>query len=707
MVKFFRVKEKARGLARQQKFDQALAEYRTAIAQAETDHDSAALRNLYNAAGDASLLRSDAATAVEFFEKAADLYLEEGLYDNAIALCHKILRHVPTRADAYAKLGRIYAEKGLRNESIQNWLEFAERRQKANDAAGVTRALREVVALSPDSDSVRLQLVEGLLALREGGEALPELEELRTRAERAGETARAAELAERIASIRREYGLEPARPAAPKVEPPKPQAREDRPAWPPPAEGPETFGNLGVTRQPEPLAPPLGAGSVAGLDSGFGFSGGAPSLAPPGTPAEPGAEAPPHLEPPAAGSAGAKEGATAAATPPETHAEPLAARGPAGAGLEQGPAVESLPGFTLPEAGAGGAAAAPEAGESEEAAPGGSSFPFVAVEERIARAEARLAENPHDAEERIYLAELYQEAGDLDLARSAMAQGAAELLLAGHAERAWRTYRRLAGLAPDEIEVVQKLVEVAQALGTREHLVQSYELLGDRLMDTGQFGRAAEVHRRVLEIDPNHRRSQDQLLLLEGLESPAPAAPATGAKGGRAEEDYVDLGRLISEGEPTRVTDPRMTARTKPTGDEEADLQAVIEAFRQGVEANIEEGDHESHYDLGVAFRQMGLLDEAVREFQLAARGSEHRERAFEMMGLCFMEKGMVSVAVNCFRRGIEGERDPHEGLGLHYHLARSLEELGQREAAREEYERVVALDVRFMDAAERLKRLA
>ncbi len=694
MVKFFRVKEKARGLARQQKFDQALAEYRAAIAAAEADDDSGALRNLYNAAGDASLLRNDTPTAVEYFEKAADLYLEEGLYDNAIALCHKILRHVPTKADAYAKLGRIYSEKGLRNESIQNWLEFAERRQKANDLAGVTRGLREVVALSPESDGVRMQLVEGLLARREGSEALAELSELLRRAEHGGEGERMAELAERIAAVRREYGLEEAAaPAGTDEAGPAPQARDEHAAWPgePGGLALESFGAAAGAEREAGLPPPAEAKPVSGLDAGFGFSREAPALAPPEGGRESAAGTPAGVAPIADGGLGPKPPIGA---PAETGETPLA---------ETLPTVGSLPGLTPVESGA--AALEPPAAPAErEAGAAGHLYAFVPVQERIGRAEARLAENPHDAEERIYLAELYHEAGSLDLARGAMAQGAAELLQAGHSERAWRTYRRLATMAPDEIEIVQKLVEVAQAMGGGEQLLQSYELLGDRLMDAGQFGRAAEIHRQVLEIDPGHRHSQDQLLLLEGLETPAPAARGTD---GRTGEDYVDLGRLIAEGEPARVSEPRMTARTRPTGDEEADLQAVIEAFRQGVEANIEEGDYESHYDLGVAFRQMGLLDEAVREFQLAARGADHRERAFELMGLCFMEKGMASVAVNCFRRGIEGERNPHEALGLHYHLARSLEELGQRAAAREEYERVVALDVRFLDAAERLKRLA
>jgi tetratricopeptide (TPR) repeat protein len=684
MVKFFRIKEKARGLARQQKYDQALAEYRAAIAQAETESDVSALRNLYNAAGDAALEKNDAGTAIEYFEKASDSYAEEGLYDNAIALCHKILRHVPTRVEVYARLGRVYAEKGLRNESLQNWLEYAERRQKAGDLQGVIRALREVMALSPESDTIREQLAEVLLSQREGRGALVEFDELRRRAELAGDGARLAELSARIAAIRGEYGIEqPAEVPAPGPD----LAAEKEPAAPAAdavgEPGMERFEPLEGLPSPVSEAGSVPAGSLPGLDSGFGFSGEGAVLAPPGEAASVG---PPEKEP-------AGRIPEAKVTPALVGAERGAPREPAGA--EAVPPLESLPGFTLPSAG-------------EPTRPDVARMAYVPVHERIARAEARLAEDPADAEERIYLAELYQEQGVLDLARAAMEQGAWELFQSGQLEKAYRAYRRLAALVP-EIEVVQKLVDVAQAAGSREQLLQSYELLGDRLMEAGQYGPAAEIHRRILEMDPGHRHSHDQLLILEGLDAPAPAAAADRARpaaAARSEEEYVDLASLIAEGETPQVAQPRMVARARPTGDEQADLDAVIDAFRRGVAENIEEGDSESHYDLGVAFREMGLLDEAVREFQLAARGAQHRERAFELMGLCFMEKGMVSVAANCFRRGLEGERDPHAALGLHYHLGRSLEELGNPAGARDEYEKVVALDVQFMDVAERLKRL-
>ncbi|MFN2431492.1 MAG: tetratricopeptide repeat protein [Gemmatimonadota bacterium] len=686
MVKFFRVKEKARGLARQQKFDEALAEYRAAIARAETEHDLPALRNLYNATGDASLEKNDTATAVEYFMKAAGSYLEEGLHDNAIALCHKILRHVPTKVDVYALLGRIYGDKGLRNESIHNWLEYAERREKAGDLAGVTRALREVLALSPGSDAVRQQLVEVLLSQGERQAGLAELEALRRRAQEAGDDARAGELEKRVETLRAELGAEAGEPAE-LSGPGRPQAASgdfDLQRFEPAAPGEEG-------RSP---APAEASDRVSGLESGFGFSVESPGLAPP-----PEAPPAPAESPPGAPSA-APEASPAGAERGEADAQPP---------------VWTLPGFTPPEVDDPASAASRiEVGErepsrvphlAEESRLDVGQLAYVPVEERIERAEARLAADPADADERLYLSELYQEAGTLDLARAAAAQAAAELLQSGQQDAAYRAYRRVVTLAPDELETVQKLVEVAQASGRREHLLESYELLGDRLMAGGDYARAREIHRRLLEIDPDHRHSQDQLLILEGLEGVsgerrevAPASPG--------DMEYVDLGRLIAESELERSADPRIRTSAQPTGDEQADLQAIIEAFRRGVAENIAEADFESHYDLGVAFRDMGLLDEAIREFQLAARGGDHRERAFELMGLCFREKGMVTVAVNCFRRGIESGGDSHEALGLRYHLARSFEELGKHDSARAEYEKVLALDVQFLDAADRLRQL-
>ena len=60
----------------------------------------------------------------------------------------------------------------------------------------------------------------------------------------------------------------------------------------------------------------------------------------------------------------------------------------------------------------------------------------------------------------------------------------------------------------------------------------------------------------------------------------------------------------------------------KPTGDEQADFDEMLRRFKRGVAENVEAEDYEAHYDLGVAYKEMGLVDEAIAQFQKSLRGA-------------------------------------------------------------------------------------
>jgi tetratricopeptide (TPR) repeat protein len=172
--------------------------------------------------------------------------------------------------------------------------------------------------------------------------------------------------------------------------------------------------------------------------------------------------------------------------------------------------------------------------------------------------------------------------------------------------------------------------------------------------------------------------------------------------------DFIDLGAMILEDEVvTRNT--RMTvADEEPTGDEEKDFRDMLVRFKQGIDENIEETDFQSHYDLGVAFKEMGLLDEAIAEFQKALAAPEGKLRTTEALGTCFVEKKAYVVAESILRRGLDlPASGDQERLGVLYWLARALEELGKKADARQLYGRVFAVDIRFADVAARVKALA
>jgi tetratricopeptide (TPR) repeat protein len=174
------------------------------------------------------------------------------------------------------------------------------------------------------------------------------------------------------------------------------------------------------------------------------------------------------------------------------------------------------------------------------------------------------------------------------------------------------------------------------------------------------------------------------------------------------EGDFVDLEAMILSNDlPERDTRMKV-ADEEPTGDEEQDFRDMLARFKQGIDENIDEGDFQSHYDLGVAFKEMGLLDEAIAELQKALRSPEGKLRTSEALGVCFMEKGAHVVAESILRRALDlPASGDQERLGILYWLGRALEEQGKRVEARELYGRVFAVDIRFRDVSERAKALA
>ena len=185
------------------------------------------------------------------------------------------------------------------------------------------------------------------------------------------------------------------------------------------------------------------------------------------------------------------------------------------------------------------------------------------------------------------------------------------------------------------------------------------------------------------------------------------ATCGTSGRSPRAESspasDFVNLADWLSEDEPTRNT--RMVVDVKePEIQEQVDFAEMLTMFKQGVAANVDESDHEAHYDLGVAYKEMGLLDEAISEFQKALRGTEHRARTYEALGQCFVEKGQHQIAVTILSRALGDKSNTDDMLvGVLYLLGFASETLGRWADAQRFYERVFAVDIEFRDIAERL----
>jgi tetratricopeptide (TPR) repeat protein len=176
------------------------------------------------------------------------------------------------------------------------------------------------------------------------------------------------------------------------------------------------------------------------------------------------------------------------------------------------------------------------------------------------------------------------------------------------------------------------------------------------------------------------------------------------ARGG----DFVDLGSMILDEAGPRDTRMRIDRREPQGDDEQREFQEILEQFKRGIDENLDTDDYEAHYDLGVAFKEMGLLDEAIAEFQKALRAPDGRLRTSEALGIAFYDKRQFAVSEAVLRRAVDGVEGGDEAkIGLIYWLGRALEAQGKDQDAITSYERAMAVDIRFMDLGERVHRLA
>jgi pilus assembly protein FimV len=164
---------------------------------------------------------------------------------------------------------------------------------------------------------------------------------------------------------------------------------------------------------------------------------------------------------------------------------------------------------------------------------------------------------------------------------------------------------------------------------------------------------------------------------------------------------------MIFDDENRRDTRMRINRREPQDQDEQREFHEILEQFKRGIDQNLDSEDYQAHYDLGVAFKEMGLFDEAIAEFQKALRAPEGRLRTSEALGMAFFEKGQYAVCESVMRRAVDslpGSDD--EKIGLLYWMGRAAEALGKEADAITSYERALVVDISFMDLSKRVQRL-
>ncbi len=134
-------------------------------------------------------------------------------------------------------------------------------------------------------------------------------------------------------------------------------------------------------------------------------------------------------------------------------------------------------------------------------------------------------------------------------------------------------------------------------------------------------------------------------------------------------------------------------------------FESIFSDFKKGVSASLEEGDYETRYDLGIAYREMGLYEDAIAEFRVCIDSTNRRLESLHMMGLCALDLGRASDAVNHLEQALATpELEEGRKVGVYFDLGRAHEAAGDPGRAESVYLEVQSLDASFPTIEERLE---
>lgn len=297
----------------------------------------------------------------------------------------------------------------------------------------------------------------------------------------------------------------------------------------------------------------------------------------------------------------------------------------------------------------------------------------------------------------------------------------------GLIDKAIEELKSLVTSFPSELQAHLKLKEIytrqgrtREAIATCHHLIKHYDLAGEKaakykiLQDLKIFESKTEKAAEVSDTSPpaetksNASYFDDEAVVQESTDSEAePFGEATLRADAFADEasevptlsgltEISDTGQNTSGGlseDPLQALDP------KPNPEEYVDLNSILSEGFGGDEGEIEDSleksfrtlqeshggrdnkETETQYDLGIAYREMGMISEAMKAFELAASGQDRFEDATIMLAACYREEGSTPKATEILEKALaEGGNGSGSCISLKYELALLYEKLGNKQ---------------------------
>ena len=231
----------------------------------------------------------------------------------------------------------------------------------------------------------------------------------------------------------------------------------------------------------------------------------------------------------------------------------------------------------------------------------------------------------------------------------------------------------------------------------------------------GMFDEAKNLLDEQLLRLPGHPLLLERKREIESLAGGAPEGDGSGARvvprsNAPGDDRSFDIAASLDALDALDAGPQPMAARREHE-QEQISVESVFEQFKAGVAAQISESDAATHYDLGVAYKEMGLFNDAVSEFELASRDPMRDCVCQSMIGMIHLQLGSIDAAIDAFIRGLHASvKTREQELALTYEIGDAYELRRAPDQALYYFQRVARIEPSYKDmrgsAAERARRL-
>ena len=241
---------------------------------------------------------------------------------------------------------------------------------------------------------------------------------------------------------------------------------------------------------------------------------------------------------------------------------------------------------------------------------------------------------------------------------------------------------------PGHEAALRRLVDITSQAEDKPAEAKARFDLAEVYLAHEEYPLARAEYMRVLELNPGNDRARARVQRLDAMNGDTPAG--------------VDLDTIEAQKPSASV---RVRDEEPQNVDNLVDLEEIIDEFKAGVSNTISGEDHESHYDLGMAYMEMGLHDEAIQEFEIASKGGPMELKCLEMIALCYLEKNEPAAAARELDKALQlPGHGPEETISIRYNLGLANERLGNLDRALQHFEEVYLLNVDFLKVATKVR---